>query len=70
MDVLKEYPLLTIRKQCQLKFATKCIKNGTKDFVGENRDFMYKDQNNMLDFYKNSFITPNISDTKYLYLAT
>jgi len=58
IEVLKEYPLLTTRKLCQLKFATKCIENGTKDFVVENRDFMYKDQNNMLDSYENNFIIP------------
>lgn len=58
IEVLKEYPLLTTRKQCQLKFATKCIENGTKDFVVENKNFMYKDQNNMLKYYENNFVIP------------
>ena len=58
MDILKQYPLLTTRKQCQLKFATKCIENGTKDFVVENRDFMYKDQPNMIEYNENNFILP------------
>ena len=58
MGILKKYPLLTTRKQCQLKFATKCIENGTKDFVVENRDFMYKDQPNMLEYNDNNFILP------------
>lgn len=59
MGILKEYPLLTTRKQCQLKFAAKCIENGTKDFVVENRDFMYRDQPNMLDYYENNFVVPS-----------
>lgn len=58
IGVLKKYPLLTTRKQCQLKFAAKCIKNFPKDFVVENRDFMYKDQNSMLDYYENNFVIP------------
>ena len=58
MGILKKYPLLTTRKQCQLKFATKCIENGTKDFVVENRDFMYKDQPNMIEYNENNFILP------------
>lgn len=33
--------------------------NGTKDFVVENRDFMYKDQENMLNFNKENFVIPN-----------
>lgn len=59
IEVLKKYPLLTTRKQCQLKFATKCLNNGTKDFVVENRDFMYKDQENLLNFNKDNFVIPN-----------
>lgn len=58
IGVLKKYPLLTTRKQCQLKFAAKCIKNFPKDFVVENRDFLYKDQNSMLDYYENNFVIP------------
>lgn len=56
--ILKEYPLLTTRKQCQLKFAEKCMENGTKDFVVENKDFMYKDQQSMLDYNENNFVIP------------
>lgn len=40
IEIFKELPLLTTRKQCQLNFALKCIENGTKKFVEENRDFM------------------------------
>lgn len=59
IEVLKEYPLLTTRKQCQLKFATKCIENGTKDFVVENRKFMYKYQEDMLNYNENNWAIPN-----------
>jgi hypothetical protein len=56
--ILKQYPLLTTRKQCQLKFAAKCIENGTKDFAVENRDFMYNDQPNMIEYNENNFLIP------------
>lgn len=59
IGILKEYPLLTSRKQCQLKFAIKCIENGTKDFVVENRDFMYQDQKGIIDYNNQNFTTPN-----------
>lgn len=55
IEIFKEYPLLTTRKQCQLKLAIKCIENGTKDFLVENRNFMYKDQQNMLNYNENNF---------------
>lgn len=58
MGLLKQYPLLTTRKQCQLEFATKCIENGTKDFVVENRDFMYENQPKMLESNEKNFILP------------
>ena len=59
IKLLEEYPLLTTRKQCQLEFAIKCIDNGTKDFIVENRDFMYQNQQNKLNLFKINFITPN-----------
>lgn len=59
IDILKEYPLLTSRKQCQLKFAIKCIENGTKDFIVENRDFMYQDQKNIIKYSNKNFILPS-----------
>lgn len=37
----------------------KCIENGTKDFVVENRDFMYQNQHIKLNHYKTNFIIPN-----------
>ena len=37
----------------------KCIENGTKDFVVENRDFMYRDQHNMLEYNKSNFVIPS-----------
>jgi len=58
IGIFKQYPLLTTRKQCQLKFAIKCLENGTKDFVVENRNFMYKDQQNMLNYNENNFFIP------------
>ena len=59
LEILKEYPLLTTRKQCQLKFATKCIENGTRDFVVENREFMYVDQDKMLKYNDKNFVLPS-----------
>ena len=52
IKLLEEYPLLTTRKQCQLEFAVKCIESGTKDFIVENRNFMYQDQPNKLNHFK------------------
>lgn len=59
IKLLEEYPLLTTRKQCQLKFAINCIENGTKEFIVENRAFMYKDQDSMLKYNENNFIVPS-----------
>ena len=39
MDILKEYPLLTTRKQCQLKFASKCIEKRNKGFCSRKQRF-------------------------------
>ena len=47
---------MTTRKQCQLKFAIKCIENNTRSFVVENRDFMYDDQHNMLNYNDKNFV--------------
>lgn len=57
--LLKEFPLLTSRKQCQLEFATKCIENGTKDFVVENRDLMYHNQMDIINHNNNNFTLPD-----------
>ena len=65
MRILKEYPLLTTRKQCQLKFTAECIDNGTKNFAVENRDFMYRDQPNMLDYYENNYVVPSYFQPDY-----
>jgi len=59
MKLLEKYPLLTTRKQCQLKFAKKCIENNTRSFVVENRGFMYVDQHNMLNYNDNNFVIPS-----------
>lgn len=63
LKLLEEYPLLTTRKQCQLKFAIKCIENGTKDFIVENRNFMYQDQHNMLNYNEKNFVIPTYFPT-------
>ena len=59
IKVLEKYPLLTTRKQCQLKFAIKCIENNTRSFVVENRDFMYENQHNMLNYNDKNFVIPS-----------
>lgn len=59
IGILKEYPLLTSCKQCQLKFAIKCIENGTKDFMVENKDLMYQDQEDIINYNNKNFIAPN-----------
>lgn len=59
IKLLEKYPLLTTRKQCQLKFAIKCIENNTRSFVVENRDFMYDDQHNMLNYNDKNFVIPS-----------
>jgi hypothetical protein len=58
IKLLEKYPLLTTRKQCQLKFAIKCIEHNTRSFVVENRDFMYDDQHNMLNYNDKNFVIP------------
>lgn len=59
IGILKKYPLLTTRKQCQLKFAERSIKEGTKEFVEKNRDLMYKDQSDMLNYNEKNFVIPS-----------
>lgn len=59
IKVLEKYPLLTTRKQCQLEFAVKCIENNTRSFVVENRDFMYENQHNMLNYNDKNFVIPS-----------
>jgi hypothetical protein len=59
IKLLEKYPLLTTRKQCQLKFATRCLENNTRGFVVENRNFMYDDQHNMLANYSENFSIPS-----------
>jgi hypothetical protein len=59
IKLLEQYPLLTTRKQCQLKFAIKCVENNTRDYVVENRDFMYNNQDNMLSYNDKNFVAPH-----------
>lgn len=56
---MKKYPLLTTRKQCQLKFAEQCLEYGTRDFFLENKEFMYKEQPNMISYNENNFVIPD-----------
>lgn len=58
IKLLEKYPLLTTRKQCQLKFAVKCIENNTRSFVVENRAFMYHSQKDMIDYNDKNFAVP------------
>jgi len=46
--ILARYPLLTVRKQCQLEFAKNCLLyNDSKNFI-ENRNNMYKNKKELL----------------------
>lgn len=46
--ILARYPLLTIRKQCQLEFAKDCLLYKDVDNFMVNRKNMYKDKNDIL----------------------
>ena len=46
--VLARYPLLTVRKQCQLEFAKKCLLNQDVDNFMLNRENMYKNSKALL----------------------
>lgn len=59
IKLLEKYPLLTTRKQCQLKFATECFKNNTRSYVVENRTFMYDNQRDMINFNNKCFQIPS-----------
>ena len=59
INILNEYPLLTTRKQCQLKFAIDCIENGTQDYVRKNKELLYKNQQDMLNYNENNFVIPS-----------
>lgn len=58
IKLLEKYPLLTTRKQCQLKYAIDCIKNNTRSYVVEHRGFMYNDQHNMLNYNEKNCVIP------------
>jgi hypothetical protein len=51
--------LKNIKRGKVFTLLQKCIENGTKDFVVENRDFMYRDQHNMLEYNKSNFVIPS-----------
>lgn len=46
--ILARYPLLTVRKQCQLEFAKNCLLYKDVDNFMFNRKNMYKDKNDIL----------------------
>ena len=46
--ILARYPLLTIRKQCQLEFAKNCLLYKDTDNFMQNRDNMYKNKKELL----------------------
>jgi hypothetical protein len=49
--ILAKYPLLTVRKQCQLEFAKDCIlRKDTTNFF-KDRDNKYKNKKILLDQY-------------------
>lgn len=46
--ILSRYPLLTVRKQCQLEFAKNCLLYKEVDNFMLNRNNMYKNKNDLL----------------------
>jgi hypothetical protein len=50
--VLSRYPLLTVRKQCQLEFARNCLLYKDVDNFMLNRNNMYKNMNDLLVKYQ------------------
>jgi hypothetical protein len=63
--ILARYPLITVRKQCQLEFAKNCLLYKDADNFLLNRKNMYKNMNDMQDnkiimelpFYFNSWLS-------------
>jgi hypothetical protein len=54
--ILARYPLLTVRKQCQLEFATKCLLYKDVDKFLLNRKNTYKNMNDLLTKLNNTII--------------
>ena len=52
--ILARYPLLTIRKQCQLEFAKNCLLYKDFDNFILNRKNMYKNKKDFLDILNNN----------------
>ena len=56
--ILARYPLLTIRKQCQLEFAKNCLLYKDFDNFMLNRKNMYKNKKDILDILNKSYCLP------------
>ena len=54
--ILARYPLLTVRKQCQLEFAKNCLLYKDVDNFLLNRKNMYKNMNDLLNKLNNTII--------------
>ena len=54
--ILARYPLLTIRKQCQLEFAKNCLLYKDFDNFILNRKNMYKNKKDILDILNNKTV--------------
>ena len=54
--ILARYPLLTVRKQCQLEFAKNCLLYKDADNFLLNRKNMYKNMNDLLTKLNNKII--------------
>ena len=54
--ILARYPLLTIRKQCQLEFAKNCLLYKDFDNFILNRKNMYKNKKDILDILNNKSV--------------
>ena len=52
--ILARYPLLTIRKQCQLEFAKNCLLYKDFDNFIINKKNMYNNKKDILDFLNNN----------------
>lgn len=58
LTVLKKYPLLTSRKQCQLLHLYECLNNNDWAYHLQQRDFRYANQKQLIDKYNKVFKRP------------
>jgi len=58
LNILKKYPFLTTRKQCQLLYIYKCFNNNDWTYHLQERDCKYTNQKQLIDKYNKAFERP------------